>query len=151
VPNQGSRGSSGGNRRAVLLLSLILLVWNVIATAQRAAPVGNIPSTARIDGSIDPPSATDNGTSVRSAERPRSGPATIRQKYLLGIRIDINTASLAEISELPGISDEIAAAVVEERGRVGGFRSAGDLLGVRGIKEKRLQKILPFLSIMPNN
>jgi len=151
VPIQGSRGSSGGNRRAVLLLSLILLVWNVIATAQRAAPVGNLPSTARIDGSIDPPSAADNGTSVRSAERPRSGPPTIRQKYLLGIRVDINTASRSEISELPGISDGIAAAVVEERSRLGGFRSPGDLLGVSGIKEKRLQKILPFLSKMPNN
>ena len=97
------------------------------------------------------PSAPDNGTAVRSAERPRSGPLTIRQKYLLGKRVDINKASLAEISELPGISDEIAAAVVEERDRLGGFRSPGDLLGVRGIKEKRLQKILPFLSKMPNN
>ena len=58
---------------------------------------------------------------------------------------------MTEISELPGISDEISAAVVEERGRLGGFRSPVDLLGVRGIKEKRLQKILPFLSKMPNN
>ena len=151
MPIQGSRGSSGGNRRAVLLLSLILLVWNVIATAQRAAPVGNLPSTARIDGSIDPPSAADNGTSVRSAERPRSGPPTIRQKYLLGIRVDINTASVTEISELPGISDKVAAAVLAERDRLGGFRSPEDLLAVNGIKEKRLQKILPFLAEMPNN
>ena len=58
---------------------------------------------------------------------------------------------MVELSELPGISDAIAAAVVEVRGRLGRFRSHGDLLGVRGIKEKRLQKILPFLANMPNN
>jgi competence protein ComEA len=58
---------------------------------------------------------------------------------------------MSEISELPGISDTVAAAVVEERNRLGQFRSPTDLLGVKGIKEKRLQKILPFLSKMPNN
>ncbi len=69
----------------------------------------------------------------------------------MGKRIDINKAPLAEISELPGISDKVAAAVVEERERLGRFRSPEDLLSVKGIKEKRLQKILPFLENIPNN
>ena len=97
------------------------------------------------------PSPYDNATAVPSAESPRSGPLTIRQKYLLGKRVDINKASLREISELPGISDKVAAAVLAERDRLGGFRSPTDLLAVAGIKEKRLQKILPFLAEMPNN
>jgi competence protein ComEA len=105
----------------------------------------------RTDGSTVPPSASGNETAVRSAESPRSGPLTIRQKYLLGKRVDINKASLVEISELPGISEKVAAAVVEERDRLGRFRSVEDLLGVKGIKEKRLQIILPFLAEMPNN
>ena len=151
MPIQGSGESNGGKLRAVLLLSLILLVWNACATAQRFASVGILPSIDRTDRSPDLPSATDNETALRSAQSPRSGPLTIRQKYLLGKRVDINKASVVEISELPGISDEVAAAVVEERDRLGGFRSPGDLLGVKGIKEKRLQKILPFLSKMPNN
>ncbi len=151
MPIQGSRESSGAKRRAVLLLSLILLVWNACATAQHAASLGLLPSMDRADGSPVLPSAEGNETAVLSAESPRSGPLTIRQKYLLGKRVDINKASLVEISELPGISDGIAAAVVEERDRLGRFRSAEDLLGVKGIKEKRLQKILPFLAKMPNN
>jgi competence ComEA-like helix-hairpin-helix protein len=150
VPSQGN-GSRRRKRRAVLLLSLILLVWNAIATAQRAVSVGLLPSMDRDDGSPVLVSPPDNAAALLSAETPRSGPLTIRQKYLLGNRVDINKASLSEISELPGISEEIAAAVVEERDRLGRFRSPGDLLGVRGIKEKRLQKILPFLSKMPNN
>lgn len=151
MPIQGSRGSSGGKRRAVLLLSLILLVWNALATAQRVVSVGLLPSVDRADGSPSLPSPSDNETVVLSAESPRSGPLTIRQKYLLGKRIDINNAPLSEISELPGISDTVAAAVVEERGRLGRFKAPEDLLGVKGIKGKRLQKILPFLAKMPNN
>ena len=151
MPIQGSRESSGGKRRAVLLLSLILLVWNAGATAQHLASVGFLPSIDRRDGSPVPGPATDNGSPLLSAQSPRSGPLTIRQKYLLGKRVDINKASMLEIAELPGISDKVAAAVVEERDRLGQFRSPMDLLGVKGIKEKRLQKILPFLAKMPNN
>ena len=151
MPTQGSRESSGGKRRAVLLLSLILLVWNAIATAQRLVQGGIPPSIHESAGSPVLLSASDNGTSLQAAESPRGGPLTIRQRYLLGKRIDINKASRSDISELPGISDAIAAAVVEERDRLGRFRSPGDLLGVKGIKGKRLQKILPFLSEMPNN
>jgi competence ComEA-like helix-hairpin-helix protein len=142
---------NGGKRRAVLLLSLILLVWNACATARHVASVGILPSMDRTDGSPVLPSASDDETAVLSAESPRSGPLTIRQKYLLGKRVDINKAPLREISELPGISEKVAAAVVEERDRLGGFRSVEDLLGVKGIKEKRLKKILPFLAKMPNN
>ena len=78
------------------------------------------------------------------------GPLTVRQKFLLGIRVDINRADFKEISDLPGISDSVAKAVVEERERRGGFRRPEDLLAVRGIKEKRLKKILPFIVIFPN-
>ena len=151
MPIQGSRERSGGKRRAVLLLSLILLVWNACATAQRLASVGLLPSLDRNDVAPVLQIASDNETDILSAESPQSGSLTIRQKYLLGKRVDINKASLLEISELPGISDNIAAAMVEERDRIGRFHSPEDLLGVKGIKAKRLQKILPFLMKMPNN
>ena len=151
MPNPGRRGSSEGKRRAVLLLSLILLVWNAVATAQRVARLGLLPSLDRDEISPVLPSTPDNAAAVLSAESPRRGPLSIRQKYLLGKRVDINKAPLRQISELPGISDAIADAVIAERDRIGGFRSPGDLLAVAGIKEKRLQKILPFLAEMPNN
>ena len=79
------------------------------------------------------------------------GPLTARQKFLLGLRVDINRAGFKEISDLPGISDTVGKAVVAERERRGGFRRPEDLLGVRGIKEKRLKKILPFIALFPNN
>jgi competence ComEA-like helix-hairpin-helix protein len=151
VPIQGSGESSGRKRRGVLVLSLILLVWNLCASAERVVSAMVFHSLDGGDRSLTLRSGPDNGTLLLSADSPRSGPLTIRQKYLLGKRIDINKASLSEISELPGISDKVAADVVEERNRIGRFRSPEDLLVVRGIKEKRLQKILPFLAEMQNN
>jgi competence protein ComEA len=79
------------------------------------------------------------------------GPLTVRQRFLLGKRVDINRAGILELSGLPGISDPIAREIAEERARSGGFRRPEDLLAVRGIKEKRLKKILPFIAIIPNN
>ena len=79
------------------------------------------------------------------------GPLTFRQKFLLGRRLDLNQADTTEISDLPGISDAVAKAIVRERQRRGGFRRPEDLLAVPGIKEKRLKKILPFIDLFPNN
>ena len=151
MPNRGSGESSGGKRRGVLVLSLILLVWNLSASAERVVSALVSPSVGTVDASPVLRSSPDNESVLLSARSPRSGPLTIRQKYLLGKRIDINRASKGEISELPGISDKVAAAVVEERDRLGRFRSPDDLLGVNGIKARRLQKILPFLSEIQNN
>ena len=151
MPIQGGRGSSHRKRRGLLALSLILLVWNLFASAERVLSVAFSPSPGEFGRFAVPRPLSDGETVPPSAEIPRSGPLTIRQKYLLGKRVDINKASLQEISELPGVSDEVAAAVVAERDRIGRFCSPDDLLGVRGIKAKRLQKILPFLSEMQNN
>jgi len=76
---------------------------------------------------------------------------TVRQKFLLGERVDVNRAGIRELSGLPGISDPIARKIARERAERGGFRRPEDLLAVRGIKEKRLKKILPFIAIFPNN
>jgi competence ComEA-like helix-hairpin-helix protein len=148
---RGSPGSSDGRKRALLLLSLILLVWNIAATARFAfeavPPSVPDPGIPAPNTSYTPDGAS--GPHVPVVARP--GPLTFRQKYLLGYRIDINLATAEEISELPGVSDAAAAAVVAERERRGAFRIPRDLLAVPGIKEKRLQKILPFLAEMANN
>jgi len=84
-------------------------------------------------------------------ELARQGPPSVVQKYLIGNRIDINCAPESEIAQLPGISTSVAAAVVAERSRRGGFRAPEELLLVKGIKERRLKIILPFLAPMENN
>ena len=61
--------------------------------------------------------------------------------------IDINTASAAELDELPGIGPALAATIIEYREKHGPFRSAEELLEVYGIGEVKLEGMLPFLRL----
>ena len=130
---------------------MIVLVWNVGATARHFLPAGSprISETGRFEPAPADPGAGLSPDNAALIAFPRS--LTVKQNYLLGKKVDINRAPLAEIEGLPGISRKVAESVIETRTRLGGFRSAGDLLQVKGIKEKRMKKILPFLVNLPNN
>jgi len=60
-------------------------------------------------------------------------------------KININTATAEQLESLPGVGPAIARAIVEYRKQNGGFRSVDELLEVRGIGEKRLLQIRPFV------
>ncbi len=149
-PGKGTRESSGGKQRSYLFLSMILLVWNTAATGAFLFQTG-FPSAEHAGGAarvFQPPLSTGPHDDTISS---RNAPLTVKQKYLIGKRVDINKALKEEISTLPGVSDAMAEAIVAERERLGKFRSPQDLMRVKGIKEKRLKKILPFLEKMENN
>ncbi len=59
--------------------------------------------------------------------------------------VNINTASVEELCEvLPGIGEVKAKRIVEYREAAGGFDSIDELLNVKGIGEKTLEKIRPY-------
>jgi competence protein ComEA len=53
--------------------------------------------------------------------------------------IRVNSASQEELQRLPGVGPAIARAIIEQRARMGGFSSLGDLLKVKGIGPKKLE------------
>ncbi|PHV71500.1 hypothetical protein CS063_05490 [Sporanaerobium hydrogeniformans] len=58
-----------------------------------------------------------------------------------GQKININSASEAQLQELPGIGKVKAAAIVAYREEKGGFKDINELLQISGIGEKTLEKI----------
>jgi len=68
-------------------------------------------------------------------------------KIILGEKINVNSASIEELDSLPGISRKVALNIVKYREIHGPFREVNDLLNVKGIKEKRLKMIKPFIEI----
>ncbi len=113
--------------------------------------VGNVGASGWVLSSEPLPSASSDAWKEETPAGGRVGPLTFRQKFLIGHRLDLNQAEYTEITNLPGISDAVARAIVKERERRGGFRRPEDLLAVPGIKEKRLKKILPFIELFHNN
>ncbi len=61
--------------------------------------------------------------------------------------VNLNTASVEQLETLPGVGPAIAAAIVEQRTRVGGFKTVRDLLDVRGIGESRLAQLEPLVTV----
>jgi len=60
-----------------------------------------------------------------------------------GKKYDINLASAGQLAKAPGITDELAEAIVEYREKSGFFKSAKDLLKVPGITEDIFKEINP--------
>ncbi len=55
--------------------------------------------------------------------------------------VNLNTAGVEELVRLPGVGEKTARAILDYRDQNGPFRSVDDLLAVKGIGEKKLQKL----------
>jgi competence protein ComEA len=61
--------------------------------------------------------------------------------------VNINTASVAELDQLPGIGPAVAARIVDYRTKKGPFRKLEELMNVQGIGEKSFLKLRSQLTI----
>jgi competence protein ComEA len=61
--------------------------------------------------------------------------------------VNINTASPAELEELPGIGEALAARIVAYRRQHGRFRRAEHLIMVRGISERRFRGLRASITV----
>jgi len=62
-------------------------------------------------------------------------------------RVNVNTATVEQLSALPGVGAKLAARIVEHRQKSGAFRSTQELMSVQGIGEKNFAKLEAWLSV----
>jgi competence protein ComEA len=79
----------------------------------------------------------------RPGEKGRSKPKSDGATIPAGRRININTATQAELEALPGVGHAITRRIIAGRP----YRSVDDLERVKGIGKKRLEEIRPLVTV----
>ena len=72
----------------------------------------------------------------------KSGVESVEQT---AAKININTADAVQLSSVPGIGPKTADAIMAYRNDNGKFKSVDDLLNIKGIGSKKLEKMRPFV------
>ena len=88
----------------------------------------------------------DSSRSVRLPIDPAfsANPDDVGAATPVAFMLNLNQATTKELSALPKIGDTIAGRIVEYRENNGGFSTVEDLLNVRGIGPKTLEKLRAF-------
>ncbi|MFI6763222.1 helix-hairpin-helix domain-containing protein [Micromonospora sp. NPDC050417] len=64
-----------------------------------------------------------------------------------GGKVNLNTATLAQLDTLPGVGPVLAQRILDHRDQRGGFRSVGDLRQVSGIGDARYEQLKELVTI----
>jgi competence protein ComEA len=75
-----------------------------------------------------------------------SGLAAAAGKPAPAGKVNINTASVQQLTTLPGVGEKLATRIVEYRQKQGAFKSVSELMNVQGLGEKNLAKIQAYLT-----
>ena len=62
-------------------------------------------------------------------------------------KLNINTATVAQLENLPGIGEKLAKAIVAYRKENGNFKSIGELTNVPGLGSGKLEEIVDLITV----
>ncbi|MDW7711123.1 MAG: helix-hairpin-helix domain-containing protein [Deferrisomatales bacterium] len=78
---------------------------------------------------------------AHAADKPAAGAEAPEAK------VNLNTATAEELGNLPGVGEVTAKAILDFRQVNGPFRTADDLLQVRGVGEKKMETLRPLVTV----
>lgn len=136
----GASSEDAGDRPATGRGSGSVSVAPSRAVRERGAPA---PSRAEEAARRAVGSAAENATSTARAVRATASAALRRQPA----PIDINTAPVSDLQNLPGVGIRAAQRIVAHRESHGGFSSVEDLGAVEGFDQHRVSRLAPRATV----
>jgi competence protein ComEA len=117
-----------------------------VARLQDHITVGGAPAARRTAAPADA-----SGSGAASAQAPAGGQRRSsrdsKKSLAAGQTININTASVAQLTQLPGVGPATAQKIVEHREVHGPFARIEDIMKVKGIGKAKFEKMKAALSV----
>lgn len=88
-----------------------------------------------------------SGLAIALALLMQTGVVVAATKAAPAGKVDLNKATVEQLTTLPGIGPAIAARIVQHREKQGAFGSVEELMNVRGIGEKSFEKLRPYVTV----
>jgi competence protein ComEA len=63
------------------------------------------------------------------------------------VQVNLNTATVADLQQLPGVGAKVAARIVDYRQKQGPFKRIEELMNIQGIGEKSFLKLRPQITV----
>ncbi|MDO9118006.1 MAG: helix-hairpin-helix domain-containing protein [Nitrospira sp.] len=124
-----------------LTMGVVLWVgWQVPQTMQRPA-VTHAASLSSENPSITTATAVDS--MISSAEVSEARRLSNKPKP-----VDLNSATVTDFDQLPGVGPVLAKRIMDYRKSVGHFHAVEDLRAVKGIGAKKLDQLKPFVTVV---
>ncbi len=143
---------------AVLLLgtaSIAGMIWSITSRTPAAWAHEPKPRAVEIQPKSPPPAPKpeakpDTKAYPREKPSPETAPvppALDPEKTALPAKLDLNTATAAQLELLPGIGPAIAQRIVEYREEHGKFATLESLDAVKGIGPKTIARLRPLVTV----
>jgi len=123
-----------------LVLLVLVLMFSGCARRSRATI-----SPTEKSGVLPAPTTQLNANDRQTPVRPEPNSALASQQD--STRININTASAAELEKLPGVGRVLAERIIEHREQYGPFRRPEHLIIVRGISDRRFRALRELITV----
>ena len=72
-----------------------------------------------------------------------------QKKHPPGVPLDLNSATVVQLQQVPGIGPTLAKRIVRLREKSGPFRRVDDLLALPRVTRAAVEKMRPYLTVAP--
>lgn len=150
VHNERGRGeaagqTSGGTSGSAVNAPLVKALPEAARSADPAAGKEPPATTASKSPAATPSSAPADSSAAPEAAKSDKVPKP--EKPALPAKVNLNTATAAELELLPGIGPSLAQRIIDHRQKSGKFRTVAELDKVKGIGPKTIEKLKPLVTV----
>jgi competence ComEA-like helix-hairpin-helix protein len=126
--------------------SIAGMAWSI--AYRRPLSLRNAPVQLAPAGAVATAPAQPGRVILREeTDGPPTSPKLSRPPAALTAKLNINTATAAELELLPGIGPALAGRIIEDRTAAGPFRSVEDLDRVKGIGPKTMDRLRELIAV----